>query len=117
MFFLISLITVDVLTFNTLAVSRIPVEVRFFQPAERTFYRKIKLDNNFDRLDRYVFCNCWIEGDVDGISEVRPVGSAGIFPFVNQKCSDFLGKFDAEIVGEISIDRYEEGDRNCRASE
>lgn len=91
------------------------VEVRFFEPASRLFNREMKLNDPFDRPDRYVFCNCWIEGDIDGISEVRMVGGEGIFPFANRKCRDFLGKFEAEIVEEISRDRLGESDLAKRA--
>jgi hypothetical protein len=61
-----------------------------------------------------VFCNCWLRGDLDGTSKVGI--SKSYFLFINGKCSSFLGKYEAEIVGEISQERKMEGDHAVAAS-
>lgn len=86
------------------------VEVKYFQPAE-TIYSNVerKLSQNFNHPDRYVFCNCWLEGDLNGAALV---GFGGVrFRFVNGKCSNFLGEYEAQIIGEICSDRNMEADR------
>ena len=65
------------------------VEVKYFQPAKTKYSDMEKrLENNFNHPDRYVFCNCWLKGDLDGISKVG--FDVVSFRFVEGKCSNFV---------------------------
>jgi len=77
-------------------------EVKYFEPPTDQSPAQI----------RYV--NCWLESPTEKHSDtihLRMVGGKGEFAFVNGVCEKFLGQYRAQIVGEISKDRYMEPDR------
>jgi len=60
------------------------------------------------------YANCWLESvDHNRLNTIwlRKVGRKGQFAFVDGVCEKFLGQYRAQIVGEISSDRYIEPDR------
>ena len=88
------------------------VEVKYFEPAKNCYGIEPKLDGLLSHPARYTYCNCLIDkGKSKKESIIRMVGGQGSFTFVNNKCSNFLGHFEAEIVQEISRDRLMEEDR------
>ena len=87
------------------------VEVKYFEPAKETSGYKCRLDSIYTHPDRFRYVNCWLEGDIEGISKVYRVGSEGWFKFTEGKCSDFLGQFEATITQEIPEERLMEEDR------
>ena len=77
-------------------------EVKYFEP--RKFQTPAQI--------RYV--NCWLESPTEkhpDATHLRMVGGEAKFAFVNGVCEKFLGQYRAQIVGEISRDRYMEPDR------
>jgi len=77
-------------------------EVKYFEPPTGQTPEQI----------RYV--NCWLESPNEKHSDtihLRMVGGEGVFVFVKDFCKKFLGQYRAQIVGEISSDRYMEPDR------
>lgn len=88
------------------------VEVKYFEPAKTRKGYPPKLDSLFHHPDRFRFVNCFLEGEIDGDSQVSLVGQPEHpVPFTQGKCSHFLGEFEAEIIQVIPQDRILERDR------
>jgi hypothetical protein len=87
------------------------VEVKVFEPAKHSSLGECKIDGQFSHLDRHRFTNCWQKPLPSGAIRCWQLGCQGRWDFVDGVCLDFLGRYRAEIVGEISRDRQGEKDR------
>ena len=76
-------------------------EIRYVEPASALWQTPCRY--------RYVVCR--VESEQGANIELRMVGGQGSFDFVGGVCSDWLGKYEATIVGDIDQEDYRRADR------